>query len=99
MRWIYSSIIEHSDIQELRGDFIISTTVASLILMTPIVGYMVVISKVHMKLSTERHCDNRSLCHIIPFIVMSVSPSVPTHTGYLHIVDPSNGPIGAICCA
>lgn len=77
MRWIYSSIIEHSDIQELRGDFIISTTVASLILMTPIVGYMVVISKVHMKLSTERHCDNRSLCHIIRSSLCRFRPPYP----------------------
>lgn len=72
---VYGALIPY-----IREDFHLSTTVVSLIFMTPFAGYTIAtlaVNKVHMTFGQRGIAIIGPLCHLIPFIVMAVHPPFP----------------------
>ncbi|KAL2844974.1 major facilitator superfamily domain-containing protein [Aspergillus pseudoustus] len=64
----------------IREDFNLSTTVVSLIFMTPFAGYTlasIAVNKIHMTFGQRGIAVIAPLCHLIPFIIMATFPRFP----------------------
>ncbi|PGG97927.1 hypothetical protein AJ79_09040 [Helicocarpus griseus UAMH5409] len=64
----------------IREDFGLSTTVVSLIFMTPFAGYAlatIAVNKVHMTYGQRGVAVIGPLCHLVPFLAMAVRPPYP----------------------
>ncbi|KAL4782724.1 major facilitator superfamily domain-containing protein [Aspergillus varians] len=82
----------------IREDFNLSTTVVSLIFMTPFAGYTlasIAVNKIHMTLGQRGIAIIAPLCHLIPFIVMATSPRFPVLLVAYAFVGLGNGLIDA----
>ncbi|KAL4865818.1 hypothetical protein BDV12DRAFT_187906 [Aspergillus spectabilis] len=75
------AVIGASDsVYGIREEFNLSTTVVSLIFMTPFAGYTlasIAVNKIHMTLGQRGIAIIAPLCHLIPFIVMATYPRFP----------------------
>ncbi|KAL3460596.1 major facilitator superfamily domain-containing protein [Aspergillus heterothallicus] len=72
---VYGALIPY-----IREDFNLSTTVVSLIFMTPFAGYTlasIAVNKIHMTLGQRGIAVIAPLCHLIPFIIMATCPRFP----------------------
>lgn len=90
---VYGALVPY-----VREDFNLTTTVVSLIFVTPFVGYMIatiLVNKVHMTLGQRGVAFIGPLCHIIPFIVMAIHPPYPVMLAAYVIVGLGNGLIDA----
>ncbi|GFF37078.1 hypothetical protein IFM51744_03340 [Aspergillus udagawae] len=82
----------------LREDYKLSTTVVSLIFVTPFAGYTIatlVVNKIHMTFGQRGIAIVGPLCHIIPFVIMATRPPWPAMLAVYVIVGLGNGLIDA----
>ncbi|KAM0115828.1 hypothetical protein ACP6JC_007584 [Aspergillus fumigatus] len=82
----------------LREDYKLSTTVVSLIFVTPFAGYAIatlVVNKIHMTLGQRGIAIIGPLCHIAPFVIMAIHPPWPVMLAVYVIVGLGNGLIDA----
>jgi fucose permease len=76
----------------------LSTTVVSLIFLTPFAGYTlatVAVNKVHMTFGQQGIAIIGPLCHLIPFLVIAVRPPFPAILVAYAFVGLGNGLIDA----
>ncbi|GIK04386.1 hypothetical protein Aspvir_008469 [Aspergillus viridinutans] len=81
-----------------REDYKLSTTVVSLIFVTPFAGYTMatlIVNKIHMTFGQRGIATIGPLCHIIPFVVMAIHPPWPVMLAVYVIVGLGNGLIDA----
>ncbi|KAG2002088.1 hypothetical protein GB937_009753 [Aspergillus fischeri] len=82
----------------LREDYKLSTTVVSLIFVTPFAGYTIatlVVNKIHMTFGQRGIAIIGPLCHIVPFVIMAIHPPWPAMLAVYVIVGLGNGLIDA----
>ncbi|PYH58622.1 MFS transporter [Aspergillus niger CBS 101883] len=82
----------------LREDYKLSTTVVSLIFVTPFAGYTIatlIVNKIHMTLGQRGIAIIGPLCHIIPYVIMAIHPPWPAMLAVYVIVGLGNGLIDA----
>ncbi|KAL2820087.1 major facilitator superfamily domain-containing protein [Aspergillus granulosus] len=82
----------------IREDFNLSTTVVSLIFMTPFAGYTlasIAVNKIHMTFGQRGIAVIAPLCHLIPFIIMATVPRFPVLLVGYAFVGLGNGLIDA----
>ncbi|GIJ91829.1 hypothetical protein Asppvi_010804 [Aspergillus pseudoviridinutans] len=82
----------------LREDYKLSTTVVSLIFVTPFAGYTMatlIVNKIHMTFGQRGIAIIGPLCHIIPFAIMAIHPPWPVMLAVYVIVGLGNGLIDA----
>ncbi|CBF78065.1 hypothetical protein AN8768.2 [Aspergillus nidulans FGSC A4] len=82
----------------IREDFELSTTVVSLIFMTPFAGYTmasIAVNKIHMTFGQRGIATIGPLCHLIPFIVMAFFPRFPVLLVAYAFVGLANGLLDA----
>ncbi|KAL4772711.1 major facilitator superfamily domain-containing protein [Aspergillus nidulans var. acristatus] len=82
----------------IREDFELSTTVVSLIFMTPFAGYTmasIAVNKIHMTFGQRGIATIGPLCHMIPFIIMAFFPRFPVLLVAYAFVGLGNGLIDA----
>lgn len=83
---------------QLREDYNVSTTVVSLIFVTPFVGYTAataLVNKMHMSFGQRGIAIAGPLCHLIPFVVMAIRPPWPVMLVTYMIVGLGNGLVDA----
>ncbi|KAK2746720.1 hypothetical protein FQN55_005447 [Onygenales sp. PD_40] len=97
--FISFAIVGGSDgVYGIRADFGLSTTVVSLIFMTPFAGYAlatIAVNKVHMTFGQRGIAIIGPLCHLIPFLIMAIRPPYPVFLVAYAIVGFGNGLIDA----
>ncbi|KAF2183790.1 MFS general substrate transporter [Zopfia rhizophila CBS 207.26] len=79
---------------QIREDFNLSTTVVSLIFMTPFAGYTlatIAVNKIHMTFGQRGIAIIGPLCHLIPFLIMAVHPPFPVYLVVYAFVGLGNG--------
>ncbi|KAL4812199.1 major facilitator superfamily domain-containing protein [Aspergillus spinulosporus] len=82
----------------LRDDYKLSTTVVSLIFMTPFAGYTIatlIVNKIHMTLGQRGIAIIGPLCHLIPFVIIAIRPPWPVMLAVYVVVGLGNGLIDA----
>ncbi|KAL4927554.1 MFS transporter [Aspergillus undulatus] len=93
------AIVGASDgVYGIREDFNLSTTVVSLIFMTPFAGYTlasIAVNKIHMTFGQRGIAIIAPLCHLIPFIIMATVPRFPVLLVAYAFVGLGNGLIDA----
>ncbi|KAK2810834.1 hypothetical protein FQN50_002657 [Emmonsiellopsis sp. PD_5] len=93
------AIVGASDgVYGIRADFNLSTTVVSLIFMTPFAGYAlatIAVNKVHMTFGQRGIAIIGPLCHFVPFLIMAIRPPYPVYLVAYAIVGFGNGLIDA----
>ncbi|KAH2981446.1 hypothetical protein KXW58_001933 [Aspergillus fumigatus] len=90
---VYGALVPY-----LREDYKLSTTVVSLIFVTPFAGYAIatlVVNKIHMTLGQRGIAIIGPLCHIAPFVIMAIHPPWPVMLAVYVIVGLGNGLIDA----
>ncbi|KAL4817758.1 major facilitator superfamily domain-containing protein [Aspergillus spinulosporus] len=90
---VYGALVPY-----IREDFGLSTTVVSLIFMTPFAGYTmasVAVNKIHMIFGQRGIATIGPLCHLIPFIIMAFFPRFPVLLVAYAFVGLGNGLIDA----
>ncbi|KAH1488299.1 hypothetical protein LV164_007866 [Aspergillus fumigatus] len=90
---VYGALVPY-----LREDYKLSTTVVSLIFVTPFAGYAIatlVVNKIHMTLGQRGIAIIGPLCHIAPFVIMATHPPWPVMLAVYVIVGLGNGLIDA----
>ncbi|KAL4984489.1 MFS general substrate transporter [Aspergillus falconensis] len=90
---VYGALVPY-----LREDYKLSTTVVSLIFMTPFAGYTIatlIVNKIHMTFGQRGIAIIGPLCHIIPFVIMAIHPPWPAMLAVYVIVGLGNGLIDA----
>ncbi|KAF7171051.1 hypothetical protein CNMCM5623_003518 [Aspergillus felis] len=90
---VYGALVPY-----LREDYKLSTTVVSLIFVTPFAGYTMatlIVNKIHMTFGQRGIAIIGPLCHIIPFAIMAIHPPWPVMLGVYVIVGLGNGLIDA----
>ncbi|KAL4772356.1 MFS general substrate transporter [Aspergillus nidulans var. acristatus] len=90
---VYGALVPY-----LRDDYKLSTTVVSLIFMTPFAGYTIatlIVNKIHMTFGQRGIAIIGPLCHIIPFATMAIRPPWPAMLAVYVIVGLGNGLIDA----
>ncbi|OJJ55871.1 hypothetical protein ASPSYDRAFT_33887 [Aspergillus sydowii CBS 593.65] len=82
----------------IREEFGLSTTVVSLIFVTPFVGYTVasmIVNKIHMTFGQRGIAIIAPICHLVPFILMATVPRFPVLLVAYAFVGLGNGLIDA----
>ncbi|GAQ42851.1 MFS transporter, putative [Aspergillus niger] len=90
---VYGALVPY-----LREDYNLSTTVVSLIFVTPFAGYTIatlIVNKIHMTLGQRGIAIIGPLCHIIPYVIMAIHPPWPAMLAVYVIVGLGNGLIDA----
>ncbi|KAL3436140.1 MFS general substrate transporter [Aspergillus tetrazonus] len=90
---VYGALVPY-----LRDDYKLSTTVVSLIFMTPFAGYTIatlIVNKIHMTFGQRGIAIIGPLCHIVPFVIMAIRPPWPVMLAVYVIVGLGNGLIDA----
>ncbi|KAL7652514.1 hypothetical protein ACMYSQ_009791 [Aspergillus niger] len=90
---VYGALVPY-----LREDYKLSTTVVSLIFVTPFAGYTIatlIVNKIHMTLGQRGIAIIGPLCHIIPYVIMAIHPPWPAMLAVYVIVGLGNGLIDA----
>ncbi|KAL4758641.1 major facilitator superfamily domain-containing protein [Aspergillus foveolatus] len=90
---VYGALVPY-----IREDFELSTTVVSLIFMTPFAGYTlasIAVNKIHMTFGQRGIATIGPLCHLVPFIVMAFFPRFPVLLVAYAFVGLGNGLIDA----
>ncbi|KAL3473515.1 major facilitator superfamily domain-containing protein [Aspergillus californicus] len=90
---VYGALVPY-----IREEFNLSTTVVSLIFMTPFAGYTlasIAVNKIHMTFGQRGIAVIAPLCHLIPFIVMATYPRFPVLLVSYAFVGLGNGLIDA----
>ncbi|PYH34707.1 MFS transporter [Aspergillus neoniger CBS 115656] len=90
---VYGALVPY-----LREDYSLSTTVVSLIFVTPFAGYTIatlIVNKIHMTLGQRGIAMIGPLCHIIPYVIMAIHPPWPAMLAVYVIVGLGNGLIDA----
>ncbi|KAL2871475.1 MFS transporter [Aspergillus lucknowensis] len=90
---VYGALVPY-----IREDFNLSTTVVSLIFMTPFAGYTlasIAVNKIHMTFGQRGIAVIAPLCHLVPFIVMATYPRFPVLLVAYAFVGLGNGLIDA----
>ncbi|GLA58315.1 hypothetical protein AtubIFM56815_008636 [Aspergillus tubingensis] len=90
---VYGALVPY-----LREDYNLSTTVVSLIFVTPFAGYTIatlIVNKIHMTLGQRGIAIIGPLCHIVPYVIMAIHPPWPAMLAVYIIVGLGNGLIDA----
>ncbi|KAL2798498.1 major facilitator superfamily domain-containing protein [Aspergillus keveii] len=90
---VYGALVPY-----IREDFNLSTTVVSLVFMTPFAGYTlasIAVNKIHMTFGQRGIAIIAPLCHLVPFIVMATVPRFPVLLVAYAFVGLGNGLIDA----
>ncbi|GFN11069.1 MFS transporter [Aspergillus tubingensis] len=90
---VYGALVPY-----LREDYNLSTTVVSLIFVTPFAGYTIatlIVNKIHMTLGQRGIAIIGPLCHISPYAIMAIHPPWPAMLAVYVIVGLGNGLIDA----
>lgn len=83
---------------QIQENYHLSSTVVSLIFLSPFVGYIIaatINNKIHMTLGQRGIAIVSTWCHIVPFVIIAIHPPFPVVVVFYTVVGFGNGLIDA----